>query len=402
MERLLKLRTSLYRRTRRESVAAAGAFSDFSEAAAAVVFTEAQQSPKRLYASTQDVRGYPKAWRYGASDIISVGIALGQVYSILFLFGLWIVLIFLFALLLHADDRAVTSPKTSLSANFKECMWLSVQAISTIGFGGLQPHSDYGNSVIAVESFVGVLYSALLTTVFLAHVLMPNAHWAVAERCVIFEAPDHEQGHSTRYLQFRVVFASRRRYDDVKATAQVVMLKFDADGEFAAVATYTLPLVNDEFICGEGALSFDHRVADGSPLGHIRTEADLRYVHRIFFKLEAKDPWLRSAVAMTHAYDSAAVSLDHRFVDMYQHDTAHAFYIDARALSQTTPDFEAAEAPSEDVFEASNPFAATSPLHDEQFERREGERRGSLDDDSHLLVSQFVFAPGPPSSLLVP
>lgn len=59
--------------------------------------------------------------------------------------------------------------------SFVEALSLSVQTLTTIGYGQLRPTTGYAHAIVLIEGFVGVIGVALLAGVFFAKVSRPEA-----------------------------------------------------------------------------------------------------------------------------------------------------------------------------------------------------------------------------------
>jgi len=72
--------------------------------------------------------------------------AAGGAEQVGYFFAMYFGLAFLFALLLWADPRGLLAYGDPRDENgFADCFFLSVQAMSTIGFGAISPKSTYSN-----------------------------------------------------------------------------------------------------------------------------------------------------------------------------------------------------------------------------------------------------------------
>ena len=63
---------------------------------------------------------------------------------------------------ISAPLRAVGAGPVLKAVEFAVAMWLSFITITTTGYGDVLPASDLARSLAALESFVGVLYPAIL------------------------------------------------------------------------------------------------------------------------------------------------------------------------------------------------------------------------------------------------
>jgi inward rectifier potassium channel len=87
-----------------------------------------------------------------------------------------------FALLLLLDNKYSANDDGSAgdSMSFADCLNLSVQTFSTIGFGSLGPTTTWANWIITLESFVGLVFVALVPGITFLKFSLPKAkvRWA--------------------------------------------------------------------------------------------------------------------------------------------------------------------------------------------------------------------------------
>ena len=123
-----------------------------------------------------------------------------------------------FGALLYADNRYSAnddgSPGDPMS--FLDCIHLSIQTFSTIGFGSLGPTTAWANWVITIESFVALVCCALVPGVFFLKFSRPKAKVQWTNKILVGGAgPHHEDGtpapNADRATQV-VRAAPRRRF----------------------------------------------------------------------------------------------------------------------------------------------------------------------------------------------
>ena len=60
------------------------------------------------------------------------------------------------------------------ATGFDDYYWFSVQTMATIGYGYLAPAHDLANVLVTVESFFGLVLTAVFTGVFFARFSTPS------------------------------------------------------------------------------------------------------------------------------------------------------------------------------------------------------------------------------------
>jgi len=149
-------------------------------------------------------------------------------------------------------SRAVT-----LSGQYLEDFFFSVQTFATIGYGGMHPVGLAANVLVTLEALVGLLGFALATGILFARFSRPTARILFSRRAII--AP--YRGISA--FEFRV--ANVRRNEMIQVKAQVMLTRFKLDGsgnrEFIP-----LQLERDQVVFFPLAWTIVHPIDETSPL----------------------------------------------------------------------------------------------------------------------------------------
>src|ERR1700733_12851194 len=78
-------------------------------------------------------------------------------------FALFVAINVVFAVVLYAGGARIGN-----AHGFVDDFWFSVQTLGTIGYGTLTPEDTLANIVVTIESFVGMVLTALITGVVFA------------------------------------------------------------------------------------------------------------------------------------------------------------------------------------------------------------------------------------------
>jgi inward rectifier potassium channel len=126
-----------------------------------------------------------------------------------------------FALVLWVGSARLANSTGGLA----DCFWFSVQTMATIGYGHLAPLDILSNVMVTVESFVGILLTAMVTGVFFARFATPSPRVIFCKNAVLTD----QEGSPT--LMFRM--ANARSTAIVEATIRVYFLRDEilASGE---------------------------------------------------------------------------------------------------------------------------------------------------------------------------
>src|SRR4051794_21067530 len=119
----------------------------------------------------------------------------------------------------------VTGAKVLNVDGFHDLYWFSVQTMATIGYGFLAPGDDIANAIVTVESFWGIVLTALVTGLFFARFSTPTARVIFSNKAIIGE---HD---GKRVLMFRM--ANERAVAIVEATIRAYLVRDEtlANGE---------------------------------------------------------------------------------------------------------------------------------------------------------------------------
>jgi inward rectifier potassium channel len=229
--------------------------------------------------------------------------------EILLLFaGLFVLVNLLFATVYYLTDSSVLN-----STGFLDDLWFSVQTLATIGYGYLAPAHHLANAIMTVESFVGMLFTALLTGVFFARFSTPSARVVFSRVALI--APYENK----RVLMFRM--ANERTTAIVEATVRAYYVGDETLGHgetMRRVHDLTLRRSTSPVF----ALSFlvVHEINDASPLGG-KSPEDLRAASaNIVITFTGIDDRLAQTVHSRYVYTFDDIEFDRRYADLFKND----------------------------------------------------------------------------------
>jgi hypothetical protein len=144
----------------------------------------------------------------------------------LFFFMAYFAINLFFACLLYCDTGGIISHGNVRMSErefpFVDCVFLSVQSMSTIGFGAMHPISFYSNTVVSFQSFVSVVFFSLMTAVVIAHFLKPSPQWLLSDvACCYFD-----EVRERTVVQVRVVFRPGAVFTDMLAEAECEVFQY--------------------------------------------------------------------------------------------------------------------------------------------------------------------------------
>lgn len=87
--------------------------------------------------------------------------------------GFWFIsLNLLFGVLFYLQKDSIAGVTKD---RFHDCLSFSVQTFSTIGFGSLSPATPYGDILVTLEAFVGIVYAAIVTGIIFSKASAPKS-----------------------------------------------------------------------------------------------------------------------------------------------------------------------------------------------------------------------------------
>ncbi len=155
----------------------------------------------------------------------------------------------------------------SLTGRWMSAIGMSVQTLTTVGYGSLFPDSPAAWVVAAVEGVFGILGFSLISAVVYARFARPKANIVYSEQALI--AP-FKEGWS-----FQIRLANRRNTLMVEVEARVLLVMADVDDKGERLNYYNLPLQLDRVTFLPLSWTIVHPITAESPLAGL-SAADLR------------------------------------------------------------------------------------------------------------------------------
>jgi len=213
---------------------------------------------------------------------------------------------------------------------FLDDFWFSVQTMGTIGYGYLAPADGLANTIVAFESFFGILLTALITGIIFARFSTPSARVIFSKVALI---TDHD---GQRVLQFRM--ANARTTAIVEATVRVYMTRDErlANGE-SWRRVYDLSLKRSTSPVFALSFMVVHVIDERSPLLG-KTAVDLREANvNVVVTFTGIDDGLAATVHSRYLWTWNDIVFDERYVDMLKQDHQGKRYLDLAPIHDTEP-----------------------------------------------------------------
>ncbi len=261
------------------------------------------------------------------SDAYHGLIAMKWRYFIVWLVCLYFGINLLFALLFWLGGDCVEGAS---DWKFADAYFFSIQTLSTIGYGTLSPKTFYADCVVAVEAFVGMLFTAMSTGLVFSKFSRPTARIQFTRKAVVHGFND------VPTLMFRA--ANMRGNQIVDATISVSFARFEDTREGEQYRRfYELDMYRDRtamFILTWTAM---HAVDETSPLHGLTKEEWRESQAEIIIMIKGVDGTFGQTVHARHSYTIDDIEFDARFEDMLHVSEDGILNVDYTRFEQVVP-----------------------------------------------------------------
>jgi inward rectifier potassium channel len=214
-----------------------------------------------------------------------------------------------------AGPDALSGAASAPLARFEDCLFFSVQTLSTIGYGRLVPNTRVANVLVALEALVGLLGFAILSGLLFARFTRPTAKIVYSRNAVI--AP-YEDGWA---LMFRLV--NLRSHDLTDVRAVVSFARWVDDNGARRRRFDLLALERQSIIFMPIHWVLVHPIGETSPLRGLTPDSLAAADPEIVCLITADDETFAQTVHSKTSYDKSDIIWGARFRDMYLSDVDH-------------------------------------------------------------------------------
>lgn len=214
----------------------------------------------------------------------------------------------IFAGLFMLDPAGIAGASEAGRATFTEAFYLSVQTLGTIGYGVLNPTSEWTNFVVTLEAAVGMLFAALATGTMLAKATRAQSSVLWAKKLVIADF----NGKPT--LMLRVANARGNDVVEASMSMAVVVDTRSAEGQHMR-RVLDLKLVRDRQPMFALSWTIQHVIDADSPLYGVDLGPD-GPLNGLVCTLMGHDGTYGQTVYSRHIYTADDVHPGHVYVDV--------------------------------------------------------------------------------------
>lgn len=214
--------------------------------------------------------------------------------------------------------------------SFADAFFFSVQTLGTIGYGFMYPSSMAANTLVTVETLLGMVGMALMTGLVFAKFSRPRARILYSKVAVISE----RNGVPT--LMFRM--ANERSNYVAEATMRVAVLKNETtrEGEFLR-RTYDLQMMRSTTPAFVLTWQGMHQILEGSPLYGMTPETMRAANAEILVSVTGLDESTSQVIHARHAYTVDALRWNERLADVMGTGPDGIAVMDYRRFHETVP-----------------------------------------------------------------
>jgi inward rectifier potassium channel len=214
-----------------------------------------------------------------------------------------------------AGPGALAGAAETPMRRFEDCVFFSVQTLSTIGYGRLVPTTRTANLLVALEALVGLLGFAVVSALLFARFTRPTAKIAFSRNAII--AP-YQDGWA---LMFRL--ANLRNHDLTDVRAVVSYARWEEENGARRRRFDQLALERNAIMLMPLQWVVVHAIGPDSPLHRVTPESFARADPEIICVITADDETFAQTVHAKTSYDKAEIVWGARFRDMYLADEEH-------------------------------------------------------------------------------
>lgn len=193
--------------------------------------------------------------------------------------------------------------------SFADAFHFSIQTVSTIGYGAMNPATSYGHTIVAIEAAVGLFLVALATGLMFAKASRPRASVLFSRPLVVSDY------NGAPHLIFRVGNARGNEVVDASITLSALVDEMTPEGQHLR-RVHDLELVRSRTPVFSLSWVVMHPINESSPLYGAEWDADDCNVLLLIVTMTGHDGTYNETIYARHNYDVSDVRVGHRFVDV--------------------------------------------------------------------------------------
>lgn len=247
-------------------------------------------------------------------------------------FIVFYILIFLFTNVVFAFFYAIFPHAINNSTNrILDAFFLSIQTMSTVGYGSISPNGNFSNFISSVEITFSMILNAVSTGLIFARFAKPISKIIFAEHAVI----SSHNGVSS--LDIRV--ANGRKTVMLNVSVEVSLCSFHKD-EQGRVCTKVenLPLTQDRIPVLKVLFEANHIINETSPLYH-KTKEGLKKTNTVIsVNITGIDEATGQSMYCYNIYDPEQVAMYSSFKELDCNQNDNRIFVNMTNFNEIQPD----------------------------------------------------------------
>ncbi len=237
--------------------------------------------------------------------------------------------IFAFGYMLCGPGALAGTTGNTVSGQFLDCFFFSVQTMGTIGYGHISPLSTAANILVTIESITGLLGLAVATGLVFARFARPHAKILFSRNAVV--APYH----GVTALEFRIANARSSQLIDVRAT--VLLSRMEEEHGSRKRRFHPLALERQQVMFFPLHWVVVHPITEASPLNGITRDQFLASDSEILILLTAFDETFSQTVHSRSSYKGNEVVWNSKFGNIFDEFSNGRIKVDLRKIHDIVP-----------------------------------------------------------------
>ncbi|CAI3936217.1 Low temperature requirement protein LtrA (function unknown) (LtrA) (PUBMED:8534098 [Commensalibacter communis] len=234
------------------------------------------------------------------------------------------VFIFLFINLIFAIFYSILPHEISNSGGrFIDAFFLSVQTMSTVGYGSISPNGDFANIVSSIEITFGIIVNALSTGLIFARFAKPMSKIIFAHHAVI------SCNNNAQSLDIRMANGRKTVLLDVNIEVFLCSLQKDAQDRIYRKID-RLPLIQSNIPIFQITFEVNHIIDEHSPLYRYNMQELLEKHSEIAIKITGLDEGTGQMIYCYHVYNFKKIPENYQFQELHYRKNNNTLFIDMK------------------------------------------------------------------------
>lgn len=214
--------------------------------------------------------------------------------------------------------------------SFPQAFFFSIETLATVGYGHMYPATLYGHVVVTVETFLGMVWLAVMTGLIFVRFSRPTARILFSRSLAI------GQHDGKPALMLRV--ANLRHTSMVEAQFRLSFSRDERTMEGEEVRRfYNLTIYPEHMIHFPAAITIRHTIEKGSVLDGATAESLEKCDAFFLVSVVSIETVMAAPVQSQHDYSFADIRWGERFVDIYEEREGGQLQVDYGRIHDTEP-----------------------------------------------------------------